>query len=118
MKKLLLAIALGSMLASPAMAEQTAYNAYATTNVTTAAYVQVISSVSYATNQVQIQDTSGQIMILALGAPGSEVDTWLIPSTFAGTVNVNIPAGSRVSLKAKTASATTGTFLINVVKKI
>lgn len=91
------------------------YNVYSATNITTAAYVQLIASTTNATNFVDIFDSSGNAMILAVGASGSEViQAYVAPG--GDQIPLAIPAGSRVSYKALTADSTSGYLLINLLK--
>lgn len=90
-----------------------AYNDYSSVNVTTVAYVQLIASTSAAAKVIEIFDSSGQAMILAVGAAASEVDQFYIFPGGQGAVQLAIPASSRVSIKAKTANATSGYILVN-----
>ncbi len=80
---------------------------YSTAAVTTAAWVQMIASTAAAINCMQIFDSSGQTLILGVGGAGAEVTQLIIsPGGLDGCVPLRIPASSRVSLKAL--SATTG----------
>lgn len=88
-----------------------ANNAYASTNVTTAAYVQLIASTANAINTVCLSDSSGSIMIIATGGAGAETNRIYLPGGGAGCYQVNIAASTRISLKALDASATSGYFL-------
>lgn len=83
-------------------------NDYSSVNVTTAAYVQLIASTSAITNMIEIFDSSGQTLVLATGAAASEVDQFYINPGGNGQVPFRIAAGTRVSIKAVTASATSG----------
>ena len=94
-------------------ANTSAYNDYTGTSVTTAAYVQLIASTSSATGEIEIFDSSGQGMILAIGAAASEVDQIYIFPGGNGRVPLKIPVSSRVSIKAKTATASVGYIMIN-----
>lgn len=85
-----------------------ARNDYSTTSVTTAAYVQLIASTSAIANLLEIFDSSGQTLVLAIGAAAAEVDKFYINPGGNGQVPLNIPAGSRVSIKAVTATASAG----------
>ena len=91
------------------------YNAYGTTPVTTAAYVQLVASTGDQIRKVQIFDSSGETLEFATGAGGAEVPLFYI---FPGGVEtlVDIPAGTRISLKAVTANATAGYFAMNAWK--
>ena len=89
------------------------YNIYGSTPVTTSAYVQLVASTSSVTNMIEIFDSSGQSMIIGVGASGSEVvQLYTLPGG-NGQVPLAIPAGSRVAIKALTASATSGYLTIN-----
>lgn len=88
------------------------YNVYSSTNVTTAAYVQLVASTTAKTNSVRIFDSSGQSMILAVGGAGAEVIQLYVPAG-GDSFPLTIPAGSRVSYKALTGNATTGYLIIN-----
>jgi hypothetical protein len=83
-----------------------------TTNVTTIAYTQLVASTSAPTNKLQIFDSSGQTLVLAVGAAGAEIDKFFI---FPGGVEIEyaIPQSSRVSIKAVSANATSGECAIN-----
>lgn len=88
------------------------YLSYSATNVTTAAYTQLVASTTAATKRVYIFDSSGQAMILSTGVGGSEVIKLYIPPGGA-EFDLAIPAATRVSIKALTGNATSGYILIN-----
>ena len=88
------------------------YNAYTSTAVTTSAYVQLVASLTSAVKQLQIFDSSGQAMIIATGGSGSEVDQIYVPPG-GGVFDLSILASTRVSIKALTATASSGYLLIN-----
>lgn len=89
------------------------YNAYASTSITTSAYTQLIASTTSATTWIDIFDSSGQGMILATGAAGSEVIQAYIPPG-GDAFSFAIPASTRVAYKALTANATSGYLLLNL----
>lgn len=73
---------------------------YSSTNVTNSAYVQLVASTALPTSKVYPFDSSGAVMILAVGGVGSEVDQLYIPPGGSGAgYELAIPAGSRISLK-------------------
>lgn len=88
-----------------------ASNNYASTNVTTAAYVQLIASTATALNVICLSNSSSSIIKLATGAASSEVDRVYIPGGGAACYAVNIASGTRISLEALDATASTGWFL-------
>lgn len=87
-------------------------NDYSSVNVTTAAYTQITASSASTINKIQIFDSSGQTMVIAVGAAASEVDQFYV---FPGGVEIDltIPASSRISIKAISANATVGEISIN-----
>lgn len=88
-------------------------NDYASVNVTTAAYVQLIASTSAAISEIEIFDSSGQTLVLAIGAAASEVNQIYILPGGNGRIPLSIAAGVRVSIKAVSANATVGEITIN-----
>ncbi len=90
-------------------------NDYGSTPVTTAAYVQINASTASAVTRMQIFDSSGQTLEIALGAVAAEVTKLYIIPGGNGDINVQIPAGTRVSVKAVSANATTGELTINFI---
>lgn len=91
-------------------------NNYGSTNITTAAYVQLVSSTSVQTTSVDVeQDTSGQTMILAVGPAGQERDVAYIQAGGGTQLPLLIPQGTRISYKALSGNATTGYVIINLL---
>lgn len=90
------------------------YNDYTSTSVTTSAYVQLTASTASIVNKIEIFDSSGEALILAVGGAGSEVDQLYIFPGGNGPVDLYIPASSRISVKAKTATASAGFLAINL----
>lgn len=88
---------------------------YSSTNVTTGAYVTLIASTSIPTARLQILDTSGKILRLAIGAAGSEVD--ICSTAVSGVVIIPyyIPAGTRIAIEAIDANATTGYNVLSLI---
>lgn len=90
------------------------FNDYSVTSVDTATYVQLTASTSALVNKIEIFDSSGEALILAVGGAGSEVDQLYIFPGGNGAVQLAIPSGSRISVKAKTATASVGFLAINL----
>lgn len=86
---------------------------YTLTSVTTGAYVQLKASLAAAVKEVEIFDSSGQTLFFAVGAAASEVDKFYIIPGGNGRFPITIPAGSRVALKAVSATANTGEIDVN-----
>lgn len=87
------------------------YYDYVGGSVSTSAYTQILASTASASTAIQIFDSSGQGMILAVGAAASEVDTFYVEPGGPGFVTLSIGSGVRLSLKAKTATASVGFFM-------
>lgn len=85
-------------------------NAYGSTPVTTAAYVQVIASLAGNVSECDIFDSSGQTLFLATGGAGFEVDQIYVVPGGNGRVPLSMAVGARVSLKAVSSNATAGEF--------
>ena len=98
---------------SGALTAQLIRNDYTVTGVTTAAYVQLVASTANIINSLDVFDSSGQTLVFAVGAAGVEVNKFYIFPGGNGKVSLNIPAGSRLSVKAISANATVGELDIN-----
>lgn len=86
-----------------------ARNAYASTNVTTGAWVQLIESTSKDVNVLFLFDSSGQTLELGVGKAGGEARVLIIPpGGIDGQVPLHIPSGSRVAVRAISATASVG----------
>lgn len=81
---------------------------YSTANITDAAWTQIIASTAAIARKVNIFDSSGEIIRVAVGAGGAEADLFrVVPGGIAETITV--PAGSRVSIRAETGTGTINT---------
>lgn len=88
-------------------------NDYSSVNVTTTAYVELIASTPNDYQEIEIFDSSGQTLKLAFGAASSEVDKILIFPGGNGRVKLNVPASTRISIRAVSATASVGEVCIN-----
>ncbi len=89
-----------------------ARNDYTSTPVSTSAYTEIVSSLSAAVSELYIFDSSGRTLFLAVGAAGSEVNKIYIVPGGNGLIDLAIPLGSRVSIKAIGSAATAGEISI------
>jgi len=89
-------------------------NDYTSVSVTTAAYTQLIASTSSDINRLHIFDSSGETLVLATGAAASEVDQFYIPPGGI-EIDLNIASGTRLSIKAISADATSGEINITAL---
>jgi hypothetical protein len=83
---------------------------YSSTNVTTSAYVTLVSSTPISSNQFIVCDNSGHILKIASGIIGSEVDLFTVALNACIDIQLgaSIPVGTRLSIRAIDASATSG----------
>ncbi len=90
-------------------------NDYTSTAVTAAAYTEIDASTVADINRLQIFDSSGQTIVLAIGGAGSEVDIIYVNP---GGIDIDyvIPAGTRISIKAISATASVGEIVINALQ--
>lgn len=88
------------------------YN-YAGGSVTTSAWTQVIASTAAAINYLCITDQSGEVMELGTGAAASETRVFLIARGFSGCIPLTIASGTRIAVKAVSATASTGDLVIS-----
>lgn len=90
-------------------------NQYSSNPVTTSAWVQIYASLPNATRAISVFDSSGQIMVLGVGAAGSEVpQTWYIFPGGTDLVPVYLPSSARISLEAISGTASAGEIDINL----
>lgn len=84
------------------------------TGVSSAGYTQLLAATSDTIKAMTWFESSGQPMIIAIGAAAAEVDLMYVPAGgFNGEIPINIPAGSRVSIKQLNADAlSAGIYLL------
>lgn len=87
---------------------------YSSASVSTAAYSELIASTASTYDEVEIFDSSGQTLKLAIGGAGAEVDKFLITPGGNGRIKYRIPSGSRVSIKAVSGTANAGEISMNL----
>lgn len=93
-----------------------ARNDYTGTPVTTGAYQQLVAALPDQVNKLFIFDSSGQTLVLATGPAGFEVDKIYIPPGGNGLIDLMIPSGLRVAIKAISGNATTGEINVSFLK--
>lgn len=86
-----------------------ARNDYTSTAVDTSTWVQLIASTAAAVTCIEVFDSCGQTLQLGTGAAASETRKLIIPpGGLSGCVPLAIPAGTRVSVKAISATCSVG----------
>lgn len=104
---------LGAMLPAVAVASQPTYvlsYSYASGTVNSTAYVQLVGSTAVNTNRIELCDSSTQLVKIAFGASGSQVDRYVTSGSGCIVLDVypTLVSGSTIWLKAVGASATSG----------
>ena len=94
---------------------KTTRHAFASTNVTTSAWVTVVASMDKPCSYVEIFNSSGSVLQLATGAVASEaaIPYQVLPSGSSILLPINIANSVRLSAKAIDADATTGALILN-----
>lgn len=85
---------------------------YSGTPVDTTNWTQLIASTAAASSEIFITDQSGEVMELGIGAAAAEARVFLIPRGFSGSVPLSIASGSRISVRAITATASSGEIVL------
>ena len=86
-----------------------ARNDYASVNVTSGAWVQLIASTAAAASLMFLSDTSGYALELGFGGAGLESRVLLIPpGGLSSPVPMSVPAGTRISVRAISTTADAG----------
>lgn len=90
--------------------------AYSSTNVTNAAYVTLDASTTVNAASLLIVDTSTQLIKLATGPAGSEVDLCGFDGNgYPILIKQYIPVGTRLSVRAITTTANTGSLVVSLL---
>lgn len=90
-----------------------AINDNSTTNITTGAYVELVTSLASSVTHIDVQDTGGQWYYISTGASGSEINIAVIAPGGNGFVPLNVSSGTRVSVKAISGTADAGYLGVN-----
>jgi hypothetical protein len=91
--------------AKRAVANAAVVRSYASASISDAAWTEIVTSTAAAITLLKIFDSSGQIIKVATGVALSEVDLLRIPPG-GDNFEIQIPAGTRISIKAETGVGT------------
>ena len=80
--------------------------------VTTLAWTEIVASTSAGFQKLDIFDGSGELLVLGVGALGAEVEVGYI-TPGGGILEVSIPVGSRLAIKAVSANTADGYLAAN-----
>jgi hypothetical protein len=90
--------------------------AFASTNVTSGAWVELLSDVgATAIKRVQVFMSQGNALELGFGAAAAEVSQMFIFPGGNEVFEMDIPAGTRLSVRAVSSTASTGELLVNLL---
>lgn len=95
---------------------ETIYHSYESTPVDTTTWQEIVAALAAAAVKLQIFDSSGELMELGIGAAAAETRKLLITPGGNGLIDVQIPAGTRLSVRAVSAAASVGFLAINVIE--
>lgn len=91
-----------------------ALNNNSSTNITTSAYVTLVASTAIALTAIQVLDTGGRFYVVATGPVAGEVDFAYVQPGGSDFIYIQIPAGTRISIKAIDGNATAGYTGVNL----
>ena len=97
---------------------QTLFFNYASTSVSSAAWVQLIASTSDTIKHLTLFESGGYAMEIGIGAAASEVRLFVVPpGGFNGEIPFPIPSGSRVSIRClEGVTVSVGSIVANFLK--
>lgn len=86
------------------------------TNITTGAWVVIASSLSQASNGVEIFNGGGSILKIATGQTGSESELpyYVLPGTGGILLDFTLAKGTQLSVKAVDIASTQGSLVLNL----
>lgn len=88
---------------------------YGVTSVNSGTYVELVASLTNKAKRLEILDTSGSPVLIAIGAAGSEVDKAIIQPGGNEFLFIDVPATTRIAVKAQSTGETisSGRLYIN-----
>ena len=90
------------------------FTLYSSINGSGGAWAELKANSAALIKQLQIYDTTGLFFSIAVGGLGSEVVECIMGPGVDGLINVNIPAGSRISIRGtETTTFAAGAIAIN-----
>lgn len=93
--------------------EQPSFLVGTTINSSVGAWVTVIAATTADIKRIQLYDTTGRFLNLAVGAPASEVIEVTLGPGNDSSIDVDIPSGSRISIRSAEAAPVAGNVAIN-----
>lgn len=92
-------------------------NSYASVNVTTGAWVELVASLPDIVNAITLFDSCGQTLELGVGGSGAETRTLIIPpGGIEAQPSLRLVASSRISVRAISGTCSVGELDINFFK--
>lgn len=84
---------------------------YSSTNVTTSAYTQLVLATPISTSKIQISDSSGYIVKLAIGVSGSQTDICTNAISATTLIPFYLPTGTTLWVKSINESTISSGYL-------
>jgi hypothetical protein len=88
----------------------------ASTNITSSAYVQLLASTPTFSSWIDVYNGTSQELILATGSSGSPVQFLDIPAGVSKSMNLYLPAGTRLSVTSAASTASSGAVILNFIQ--
>ncbi len=87
-------------------------------NSVTGNYLQIVASTASAIRQIAVYDTTGSSLSIAKGAASGEINILYTGPGDSGTYPVQVPAGSRISIRSleSTAPSTGANIIVRLIK--
>ncbi len=89
----------------------------AATNVTTSAWLEIVSAMDAPVSAISIFNGSGSVLKISLGAAGDEANQeikyYIVPGSNDFLLPIQIAKNKRISLKSADVTADVGSFVIN-----
>lgn len=81
---------------------------YSSSPVTTGAYTTLVVTSPFTVSKLQICDTSGELLKIAIGLPGQEVDVFSSPISGCMIIPIYLIKGQRLAIQSLTNTASNG----------
>lgn len=89
---------------------------YASTSVTSSSYVTLVVATPITISKLMVTDSSGQLMKIAVGPVGHEVDLFSCPVSGSIVIPIYLTSGQRLSVKAINTTASSGYNVVSFLE--
>jgi hypothetical protein len=102
-------------LANPEVYTTTSLIDASSTNISNSTFLQLVASTTQITKKIQSIEDIGEFMAIYVGSSGAETMLCALPLG-GGEVEVNVPAGSRLTIRSLNNTVTSGRLILNLLK--